>query len=164
MRLWDLIRLFVTPKSILGAIVLAMLLFGMTALTVWIARPGPTTLAPATAVLQVIPLPSPTPILPTPTPMELTPTLDVPPPPPPGVIGVGAYVQISGTGGDGLRMRREPGLNGEVLFLGLEAEVFLVIEGPQPVDGYTWWLLSAPYDENVRGWAVANFLSVVQNP
>jgi len=164
MRILDFLIALITPRVILGTFFLGLVLSGMTALALWIARPGPTASAPPTAVLQVIPIPSPTPILPTPTLAEATATLAVPPSPPPGVIGVGAYVQVSGTGGDGLRMRGEPGLDGEVLFLGLEAEVFQVVDGPQPVDGYTWWLLAAPYDESVRGWAVANYLAVVQNP
>lgn len=164
MRLSDFLRALITPRVMLGAIFLAVLLFGMTLLTLWIARPSPAAPAPPTAVLQIIPLPSSTPVVPTPTPAEVTPTLEVPPSPPPGVIGVGAYVQISGTGGDGLRMRRNPSLEGDILFLGLEAEVFQVVDGPQNADGYIWWFLAAPYDESVRGWAVANFLSVVRNP
>jgi hypothetical protein len=51
-----------------------------------------------------------------------------------------------------------------VRFLGLEAEVFQVSDGPRQVDGYTWWFLVAPYDASVQGWAVANYLAVVQNP
>jgi hypothetical protein len=82
----------------------------------------------------------------------------------PGVIAVGAYVQITGTGGDGLRLRTDPGLNSEVRLLGAEAEVFQVNEGPQEADGYTWWYLVGPYDSSRRGWAVANFLAIVQNP
>jgi len=61
-------------------------------------------------------------------------------------------------------LRSEPGLKGTVRFLGLEAEVFQVYDGPQQADGYTWWFLVAPYDANVQGWAVANYLNVVQNP
>jgi hypothetical protein len=86
------------------------------------------------------------------------------PPPPPGNLSVGAYVQVTGTGGDGLRLRSEPGLDSDVRMLGLEGEVFVVQEGPQDADDYTWWYLVGPFDETRRGWAVANFLQVVQNP
>lgn len=75
-----------------------------------------------------------------------------------------AYVQISGTGGTGLRLRSEPGLNGSVLVLGGDGEVFVVKDGPRQVDGYEWWYLVGPYDEKRAGWAVANYLLVVQNP
>jgi hypothetical protein len=81
-----------------------------------------------------------------------------------GVIAKGALVQISGTGGDGLRVRSEPGLQGEVLFVALEAEVFQVVDGPRQGDGFTWWYLAALYDNSLSGWAVANFLEVIQNP
>ncbi|UCH60562.1 MAG: hypothetical protein JSV61_03540 [Anaerolineales bacterium] len=164
MRLFEYLRALITLRVIVGVVMLATLLFGMTLLALWVVRSGPAEPMQSTAVLQVIPLPSSTPVLPTPTLAESTPSQEVPPSPPPGVIGVGAFVQISGTGGDGLRMRNRPGLEGEVLFLGLESEVFRVVDGPQSADGYTWWFLEAPFDESVRGWAVANFLVLVQNP
>jgi hypothetical protein len=115
--------------------------------------------------LNVIPAPTATVPAPTMTvPPQLTPTSLVPPSPPPGVIAVGAYVQISGTGGDGLRLRTEPGLDNEVRILGSESEVFQVEDGPKDIDGYTWWYLVGPYDSSRRGWAVSNYLSVVQSP
>ena len=79
-----------------------------------------------------------------------------------GGIRVGIYVQISGTGGDGLRLRKEPGTNSEILFLGYESEVFEVTNGPQEIDGYVWWHLTAPYDKGRNGWAAANYLSVIE--
>ncbi len=81
---------------------------------------------------------------------------------PDGVIGVGAYVQVIGTEGAGLRMRSEPGLNNEVNFTALDSEVFLVIEGPVEADGYTWWRLEAPYDKTRSGWSVNDFLSPIE--
>jgi hypothetical protein len=89
---------------------------------------------------------------------NVTPTLPV------GEISVGGYVQISGTDGEGLRLRAAPGLAGDDLFLGFDEEVFQVRDGPQQVDGYTWWLLVAPYDESRAGWAAADFLTVVPSP
>jgi hypothetical protein len=120
---------------------------------------------PATAVLNVIEVPvsTVTPQIPTQTP-SVTSSSDIPPSPPPGEISIGNTVQITGTGGDGLRLRSNPGLQSKVLFLGYEGEVFQVLDGPQQVDGYIWWYLSAPYDEKVQGWAVSNFISVLQNP
>lgn len=79
-------------------------------------------------------------------------------------IRIGGYVQINGTGSDGLRIRSAPGLNTETVFRGEESEVFLVKDGPQNADGYTWWYLAASYDENRVGWAVADFLAVVPSP
>lgn len=154
-----------SPWVVAGSVLLGLALAAGVLLALWVSRPGPSAAAPATAVLQIIPIPTPTPTQPTPTAtVPPTPLPGGAPLPPPGDIALGAYVQITGTGGDGLRMRSEPGLNGNVLFLGLESEVFIVEEGPRSADGYTWWFVSAPYDPNVRGWAVANYLQVVQNP
>ncbi|RME05590.1 MAG: hypothetical protein D6803_08600, partial [Anaerolineae bacterium] len=117
-----------------------------------------------TAALTVIPAPTATPIPPTqplPTP---TPAVDVPAAPGEGVLFVGGYVQISGTGGDGLNLRAGPGLSFDPLYLGLEAEVFKVIEGPVQADGYTWWHLQSPSDAAVDGWGVANYLAPVESP
>lgn len=153
------------PWVLGGSCLIACLLCATTAVLVWMARPEQGSKAAATAVLNVIEAP----------PMTATPadglvstdptlTAQVPPSPPPGVIAVGAYVQISGTGGEGLRLRFDPGLNGEVHILGSEAEVFRVDDGPREADGYTWWYLVGPFDETRYGWAVANYLSVIQNP
>lgn len=81
---------------------------------------------------------------------------------PEGVIGVGAYVQVTGTEGAGLRMRSEPGLDSTVNFTALDAEVFLVIDGPIDADGYTWWYLEAPYDQTRNGWSAGDFLTAIE--
>ena len=79
-------------------------------------------------------------------------------------MGVGSIVQIVGTDGFGLNIRAEAGLNGPVQFLGLDAEVFEIRDGPIESDGFTWWYLVTPVDENRTGWAAADFLSLVANP
>ena len=73
-------------------------------------------------------------------------------------------MQVIGTGGDGLRLRTGPGLDYDQRFLGLEEEIFQVIAGPQQADGYTWWHLESPHDENRHGWAVSEYLDVVDRP
>ncbi len=78
-----------------------------------------------------------------------------------GGISVGKYVQITGTDGVGLRLRAGPGVNSEPRFLGMDAEVFRVKDGPKMADNYTWWFLEAPYDPNRSGWAAATYLKVV---
>ncbi|MBI2757521.1 MAG: hypothetical protein HYX49_02465 [Chloroflexi bacterium] len=82
----------------------------------------------------------------------------------PGLITVGAYVQISGTGADGLRIRSAAGLNSDTVFRGEESETFQVKDGPQDADGYTWWYIAAPYDDTRAGWAAADYLAVVPSP
>jgi hypothetical protein len=67
-------------------------------------------------------------------------------------------VEVSGTEGDGLRLRDNPSLGAKIAFLGLENEVFEVRGGPRQNDGYEWWYLSNPYNSEKEGWAVANYL------
>lgn len=160
-----ILRAIFSPWVIVGAVTLAIVLMCATLSLIWITRPADVATGPSTAVLSVIQAPTPTPVVDTPTPpAEGQSTEAVPPAPLPGTFAIGAYVQISGTEGDGLRLRSAPGLQGRVEFLALESEVFQIREGPQEADGYTWWFVVAPYDEKVQGWAVSNYLAVVQNP
>jgi hypothetical protein len=162
---FKLFRHFITPGILIGSFVVALLLLAIGLLLLLFTRPSSRALIPVTAVVTVIPAPTAVPPTPTKAAQNTpTPTSALPPSPPPGVIAVGAYVQITGTGGDGLRLRTEPGLNADVRILGAEAEVFLVQDGPREVDGYTWWYLVGPYDATRRGWAVSNYLAAVQNP
>lgn len=95
--------------------------------------------------------------------LEPTPTLERDIPPDPGnLIQVGISVRISGTGGQGLRLRQDASRNATPLFLGAENEVFTVKDGPRSADGFTWWYLQAPYDETRAGWAVSNYLLPVE--
>lgn len=82
----------------------------------------------------------------------------------PGEIAVFTYVQITGTDGDGLRLRAAPGLEGEPQFLGFDTELFQITDGPVDADGYTWWYLLAPYDETRAGWAASDFLEAIEAP
>jgi hypothetical protein len=165
MKLPDLLRWLLNPWVILGGVVFGIVLFGVVLLVFWFSRPSMPVSGPVPPIMTVIPAPTATPVPPTPTPVpEITPGLPTPPPPPEGMLGEGAYVQVSGTGTDGLRLRQDPGLSGRVLLLALEAEVFVIEGGPQQSDNYTWWYLVAPYDESRRGWAVANYLALVQGP
>ena len=113
------------------------------------------------AALTVIPGPTSTPRI------TLTPTHDPAmgtATPPLGELALNGFAQISGTDGEGLRLRKTPGLNGEHLFLGFDTEVFEIIDGPQNVDGYIWWYLSAPYDDTRAGWAASDFLEAISSP
>ena len=76
----------------------------------------------------------------------------------------GQLVTVFGTGGDGLRLRNQPNLNGVIGFLALENEVFRVNDGPVYSDGYMWWYLINPYDNNKAGWGVANYLRSLDSP
>jgi hypothetical protein len=79
-----------------------------------------------------------------------------------GEFSLGSYVQITGTGGNGLRLRENPGTEAPVKFIAAESEVFRVIGGPVQDGNYTWWQLTAPYDSLRQGWAAGGFLSAIQ--
>lgn len=155
------IFLWLLGGGIAGAIITGVLLaIGL------ITRGSPLTTIETTPVLVVIPAPTTTPTSiptstteipveePTPTPFPLD----------AGEIFQGQLVEIYGTGGDGLRLRVQPGLDGRIAFLGVESEVFEVQGGPEDVDGYEWWFLSNPYNSEKTGWAVSIYLRSISSP
>ena len=155
-------RHLLTRWTILGSLGVAGMLLLITLIVIGWTTPR---LSPevgfAPADLTLIPAPTAT------SNVTVTPTIDaslITSTLPADAIGIGAYVQISGTEGEGLRIRSSPGLNGDTVFRGDEAEVFMVRDGPQTADGYTWWYLVAPYDQTRAGWAAANYLVVVPAP
>lgn len=156
------LSLIINPWVFASAILLALALFGTIVFILWYSRPAVESSVPVTAVLNVLSAPTATPLPPTPTSTPpATPTI---PAPPPGEIAIGGYVQITGTGGDGLRLRRSAGLEQPMRLLGAEDEIFRVLDGPQELDGYEWWYLEGPYDTARSGWAVANYLEAIQGP
>ena len=145
---------------ILGALGLAALLTLITAISIGLTTARQNAeIGFAPADLTVIPAPTSTSSAPP------TPTIDpFAPTAAPTGIAIGNYVQISGTDGEGLRIRSDPGLNGNFEFLGYDSEVFIVQDGPREVDGFVWWYLVAPYDETRNGWAAADFLAYIPAP
>lgn len=145
---------------VLGAILIAGFLLLLTAIAVGLTSPlQASDVGFAPADITVIPAPTGTSSAPP------TPTIDpFAPTPAPTGIAIGNYVQITGTEGEGLRIRSEPGLNGNPVFLGFDSEVFIVRDGPREVDGYVWWYLVAPYDETRVGWAASDFLTYIPSP
>ena len=162
--LLEMIRKLLSPWVILGGIGMSCILLVVFIGTIYAVKNKPADRPIGTVVLNVIPAPSDTVIPPQPT-VTPTPTNNELPPPPGGEgISVGVSVQVSGTGSDGLRIRTDPSLQGQVKFVGIEKEVFQVKDGPKDADGYIWWFLVAPYDETLNGWAVGDYLQVIQNP
>lgn len=157
------LREILPPGVLLAGSAIGVLLVAGAALIFFLLRPDSPTAPVSTAQMLVMPAPSYTPPLPTapPTP-EPTATSEVPPTPPPADVQIGQLVQISGTGVDGLRLRSEPGLAGKIMFVAIEAEVFQVTAGPNQVDGYIWWYLTSPYQQDYKGWAVSNYLAPSQ--
>jgi hypothetical protein len=152
-------------KMIFGAIFFAVFVFVILLGILWSARAKTIAQVPATALLNIIEAPTQTPFAPA---ITLTPTLDPFSTPeaqtPVNEIKIGDYVQVNGTGGEGLRLHATAGVASEVDNVAMDAELLIVKDGPIDADGYFWWLLQDPYTENVVGWGVANYLTVVQNP
>lgn len=159
------IKFFTDPWLVFGAIGFGVALLVATLLLLTWTRSPQAPSAASTALITVIAVPTATEIPPTNLPtLEEPPAATEFPDPPGGDIAIDAYVQVTGTGGGGLRLREGPGLDRTVRILGAEEEIFLVSDGPQQADNYTWWYLEGPFDETRHGWAVSNFLHVVQNP
>jgi hypothetical protein len=78
-----------------------------------------------------------------------------------GQFPLDSYVQITGTGGNGLRLRANPGTGSSVNFVAAESEVFKVVGGPEPLGEYEWWQLVAPYDSSRTGWAAGDYLTAI---
>jgi hypothetical protein len=155
------IRPYLTRNVIFGTLGVAGTLLLITLITIgWTSPRFSPDVGFAPADLTMIPAPTHTPAatLPPTAAPHATPNFD------PNSIHIDGYVQISGTGVDGLRIRSAPGLNSNTVFRGEESETFLVKDGPQEADGYTWWFLAASYDETRAGWAAADFLAVVPSP
>jgi hypothetical protein len=154
------VRELVNKWVILGSLGLAGLLLLITAVAIGLTSARQASdVGFAPADVTVIPPPTGTSGAPP------TPTIDpFATPTSPSGIAIGNYVQITGTEGQGLRIRAEPGLGGEFQFLAYDSEVFVVQDGPREVDGYVWWYLVAPYDETRVGWAAADFLTYIPEP
>jgi hypothetical protein len=159
------LRSVLNIKVIMGAIVFAIGVFVVLVAVLWSAKAKYVLQMPATAIFHIIEAPTETLLAPitslTPTP---TPSSSQQVPPPSSDIAIGDYVQVRGTGGDGLRLHKEAGVSSEVRYIAIEAQVLLVKEGPVDTDGYIWWLIQDPYTENAVGWGVGNYLVIVQNP
>lgn len=150
---------YVNVWVILGGILVAGGLIFLLAMSIFFL-PAPASRASLSqADLTVIVAPTPT-LSPTQPIATKTPTAPVSI----GGVSVGSYVQITGTQGEGLRLRSGPGTDSPMRFVGMDEEVFQVKDGPKTADNFTWWYLEAPYDKSRSGWAASKFLKVVSGP
>ena len=159
----NLLKIVFSPWVLFGAAGIAAVIIGGVVWLLFSSQPFQSGGVP-TAVVVVIPAPTSTQpgvVILTETPAPIP---SVPASPLPGVIAAGVTVEISGTGEEGLNLRDSPGLNSNIQYLGFESEIFVVSDGPQEIDGLTWWYLVGFFDESRSGWAASNFLEVIQNP
>lgn len=143
----------------LGAVLIAIVLCGFWAGIFALMRPAKSQVALEPAELMVIEAPT---LTPSPS-IQLTQTVEAALEVIDG-ISVGVSVQIAGTEGAGLRLRSGPGVSEDVRFIGLDAELFEVKDGPEEADGFVWWYLVSPYDEQRSGWAASNYLDLISTP
>ncbi len=155
--IWKWFRSRVNIWVILGALAVSGALIAVLVGFLYFYPLPSSVTAQTNAMLTVIPAPTltPTPLTATAAPTDQAGSEVI------DGIGIGLFVQIAGTEGDGLRLRSGPSTGDDPRFLGYESEVFLVKDGPRFSDDFTWWFLEAPYDPSRSGWAVAKFLAVV---
>lgn len=154
--------------AILGGFILGLCLLLVNLrprLSALVAAPStttPTPLPPTATPTATLP-PRPT-DLPTPT-FTVTrppPTATLPPPSPTPGLGLGATAQVGDTGGLGLVMHTDPGLNTAVIRVLQDGERVVIIAGPQQADGMTWWQVRDSSGQ--EGWVAASFLQQVIEP
>jgi hypothetical protein len=138
------------PLWPLLVIVLVILIVLVSLLNPFAPSPQPTVEIIPT-VTPTLPMLPPTPTL-TPIPQPtLTPTPAVP-----TEIKVGGYVKVVGAEADQLSYRSGPGLNYARLTIVKDGTILKVLEGPEEVDGYTWWRLED--EDGFIGWAADDWL------
>jgi hypothetical protein len=79
----------------------------------------------------------------------------------PGVFSVGMTIKIEGTGGDGLRVREDPGTDKAILYLAAEGSEYKIIFGPEISDSLVWWKIQSLEDIEKTGWSVQDYFSTV---
>mgnify|MGYP001611627537 CR=1 FL=1 len=139
----------------LGVLIATLLLIvsRLGGLSASVAAPAP--------ILTVIPIPTSNPLpgaTPQPSLIPTPPEFPTPDSQSAKQFTLGELVEVYGTQGDGLRIRESPGLEATILILGLESEVFQVVEGPVISDGLSWWRITNLYDPTETGWAADSFL------
>jgi len=112
------------------------------------ATPGPTVTLASIAVptLATEPTVAPT-VAPT-----LAPTAQ------PTTIGLGARVEVTGTGASQLRVRQAAGTGTGTLKFVPDGTRFVVVGGPEQANGYTWWKVDD--QAGTVGWVAGQFLKL----
>jgi hypothetical protein len=147
---------------VVGAVVVAAGMFVLLIVAVWLFLPQHPIIVEPTPIMAVIPAPTQTPTLSLTEIANLTVTAQAPVKV--GGIAVGYFVQVSNTKGSGLYFHSTPSIQGQILFLAQDAEVFEVKDGPKQADNHTWWYLVSSIDHSRAGWAASDYLTVVATP
>ncbi len=80
-----------------------------------------------------------------------------------GIYAIGMKVVVQGTGEDGLRLRSLAGREYETIYIAREGEVFIISDGPKVTSGYIWWQIRSVNSNDLSGWAVQDFLVLLND-
>ena len=156
-NIWSLIW---TGPVIAGSILVAALL-SLAAIGYLYLLPEPEGIgANPTASIYVIE--GPTATIPVPTSTQAPPATSTPEIVTGTDIKINSLVQIFGTDGEGLNLRTEPSTGSSIQFLGYDLELFVVVDGPVYAEGYWWWFLETPVEHTRSGWAVEDYLELIE--
>jgi 3D (Asp-Asp-Asp) domain-containing protein len=68
----------------------------------------------------------------------------------------GSVVRVTGTDGNGLRVRSTPGVNSKVLATIKDGQRLEILDGPRTADGLDWYQVKS---ESLTGWSNAKYLT-----
>jgi len=77
----------------------------------------------------------------------------------PGVFAPDMVIVISGTQGEGLNIRQEPGTDRPIVYLAQEGETYTITDGPEIKDGLIWWMIDQTAEGIKSGWAVQDYFA-----
>jgi hypothetical protein len=77
----------------------------------------------------------------------------------PGVYANNMVIMISGTEGEGLNVRENPGTDSPIVYLAQEGETYKITDGPQIKDGLIWWHIDQTAEGQKTGWAVQDYFA-----
>lgn len=118
------------------------------------ATPARTATLGPTVTLAAIAAPT----LPATTTAAPTVTPTVAPTAQPTTIGLGARVEVTGTGASQLRVRQAAGTSAATLKVVPDGTRFVVVGGPEQANGYTWWKVDD--QAGTVGWVAGQFLKL----
>lgn len=78
----------------------------------------------------------------------------------PTTIGVGARVEVTGTGASQLSVRQSASTSATRIKFVPDGTKFVVVGGPEQANGYTWWKVDD--QAGTVGWAAGQYLALVQ--
>jgi len=78
----------------------------------------------------------------------------------PTTIGLGARVEVTGTGASQLRVRQAAGTSAGTIKFVPDGTRFVVVGGPEQANGYTWWKVDD--QAGTVGWVAGQFLKLAQ--